>query len=136
MIEAEGYLFYDTQIAKEHDQTIFRVLITKENNGKISIDDCVKVTHIISPFLDVEEPMSGNYTLEVSSAGIDRSLEKPRHYKLSIGKDVQIITLDKDKYLGKLIEANSSKIVIEDKSIGKVELNLSDIRKAKTTFSF
>jgi len=136
MIEAEGFLFYDTQITKEHDQTIFRVLITKENNGNISIDDCVKVTHIISPFLDVEEPMSGNYTLEVSSAGIDRVLEKPRHFQLSIGKDVQIITDEKDKYLGKLLKVKGSKIVVDDKSVGEIELQMSEIKRAKTTFSF
>lgn len=136
MIEAEGYLFYDTEIGKEFDQTVFRVLITKKDNGRISIDDCVKVTHIISPFLDVEEPMSGNYTLEVSSAGIDRTLEKPRHYQLSLGKDVQIVMEDKAKYIGKLINIRGQKILIEDKSAGEIELELSDIRRAKTTFSF
>lgn len=136
MIEAEGFIFYDTQIGKEFDQTVFRVLITKENNANVSIEDCVKVTHIISPFLDVEEPMSGNYILEVSSAGIDRKLEKIRHYQLSTGKDVEIIDVDKNKYLGKLVKVEGQNIFIEDKSAGDIKIELSNIRKAKTTFKF
>jgi ribosome maturation factor RimP len=131
MIEAEGLRFYDTQIAKEFDETIFRVLITKESGG-VSINDCVKITHIISPFLDVEEPIKGHYNLEVSSAGAERKLEKLRHYELSVGDEVEISLLDGTKYIGKLSRVSEEKIEISDKSVGEVEIDFSEIKKGKT----
>jgi ribosome maturation factor RimP len=135
MIEAEGFRFYDTQITKENEQTVFRILITKDD-GHISIEDCVKVNHIVSPFLDVEEPMSGKYILEVSSAGIDRPLETPRHFQLSIGQKLKIKTLDKSKYIGNLLKVLDNHLVLDDKSIGETQILFSEIQKAKIHFSF
>jgi len=135
MIEAEGFRFYDTQITKENEQTIFRILITKDS-GNISIEDCVEVNHIVSPFLDVEEPMSGKYILEVSSAGLDRPLETPRHFQLSIGQNLKITTSDKSKYIGKLLKVLDNHIILDDKSVGETQIQFSDIRKSKIHFSF
>jgi len=135
MIEAEGLKFYDTQIVKEGDETIYRVLIQKEG-GSVSIDDCVNITNIISPFLDVEEPLSGQYNLEVSSPGIERKLEKPRHYQLSIGEEVEVTTNDKTKYKGKLIDVDDSGITIQDRVTDSVKIEFEDIKKGKTIFSF
>jgi len=135
MIEAEGFRFYDTQVAKENEQTIFRVLITKDN-GNISIEDCVAVNHIISPFLDVEEPMSGKYILEVSSAGIDRPLETSRHFQLSIGQNLKITTSDKSKYIGKLVKVLENDIILDDKSAGETSIPFSEMRKVRIHFSF
>lgn len=135
MIEAEGLRFYDTQVAKEGEQTIYRVLIKRES-GHVSIDDCVKITNIISPFLDVEEPLSGNYNLEVSSPGIDRKLEKLRHYQLSVGEDIEVTTADKTKYIGKLTDVNEESITIQDRVADIVEVKFEDIKKGKTLFTF
>jgi ribosome maturation factor RimP len=135
MIEAEeGIIFYDTQVAKEFDDTIFRVMI-KRKDGAVSIDDCVKITNIISPFLDVEEPLSGQYRLEVSSAGIERKLEKDRHFQLSIGENIEITLKDKTKVNGKLLSSNSETIEIETKH-GSETFPFSEVKKAKTVFNF
>jgi ribosome maturation factor RimP len=136
MIEAEeGLNFYDTQIAKEGDKTIFRVLITREN-GNVSIDDCVKITDIVSPFLDVEEPIRGEYNLEVSSAGIERKLDKVRHYRLSTGEEAEVTLLDGTKYIGKISGTEGEKILFHDKSVGDLEIQFSEIKKGKTLFKW
>ena len=44
---------------KEHDRNIFRVLVTAENG--ISLDKCAEISRMISPILDVDEPMGGEY---------------------------------------------------------------------------
>ncbi len=135
IIEAEGLIFYDTQIIKEGENRIFRVLI-KNKSGSVSIDDCVKITNIISPLLDVEEPLNGNYTLEVSSPGIERKLDKLQHYQLSIGEEVEIKTFDKRKFIGKLLKVDNDVITIKDKTVDEVSIDFDEIKQGKTVFSF
>jgi ribosome maturation factor RimP len=59
-------------------QRILRVYI--DNEQGILVDDCSKVSHQLSGVLDVEDPIPGNYHLEVSSPGMDRPLSKPEHF--------------------------------------------------------
>jgi ribosome maturation factor RimP len=135
MIESEGFLLYGTESVKEGDRNIYRVYI-KKTDGNVSIDDCVAVTNIISPFLDVEEPMRDEYTLEVSSAGVERKLESERHFELSKGENLEILLLSGDKYIGKLVNFENRKIILDDKSVGEVEIYLADVKKAKTKLDF
>ena len=73
-VESLGANLYDIVTTKEHDRNIFRVLVTTPNG--ISLDKCAEISRMISPILDVDEPMNGEYTLEVSSPGIERKLKK------------------------------------------------------------
>ena len=56
----------------------------------ISLDDCEKVTRLIDPILDDADPIADSYFLEVSSAGLERSLKTPEQFSLSIGKQVAV----------------------------------------------
>ncbi len=60
-------------------QHILRVYIDCE--GGIQVDDCSKVSHQLSGLLDVEDPIPGNYHLEVSSPGLDRPLFTLAHFE-------------------------------------------------------
>jgi ribosome maturation factor RimP len=135
MIKSEGFLLYGTESTKEGDRNIFRVYI-KRKEGYVSIDDCVTVTNIISPFLDVEEPMKEKYTLEVSSAGVERKLESERHFELSQGENVEINVISGEKYIGKLLDFENRRVLIDDKTVGEVEIFLADIKKARTKLEF
>jgi len=59
-------------------QRILRVYI--DNESGILVDDCSRVSHQLGGVLDVEDPIPGNYHLEVSSPGMDRPLSKPEHF--------------------------------------------------------
>jgi ribosome maturation factor RimP len=59
-------------------QRLLRVYI--DNEPGILVDDCSRVSHQLSGMLDVEDPIPGNYHLEVSSPGMDRPLTKPEHF--------------------------------------------------------
>lgn len=61
-----------------------------DNETGILVDDCSKVSHQISGMLDVEDPIPGNYQLEVSSPGTNRPLFKLSHFSRFIGKTVAI----------------------------------------------
>ena len=105
-----GVKFYGTQTQKTGDNLIFRVFITKD--GGVTLDDCVKVSELISPILDVNPPVSGKYYLEVSSPGLERILSDLRHFELSIGELLNVKFIDKSGEIaqisGELISVNES----------------------------
>ena len=67
--------------------------------------------------MDVEDPISNKYTLEVSSPGMDRPLAKPLHFKAVVGQDVKIkmntLVDGRRRFTGELIEASEEFIVVE-----------------------
>ena len=65
-----------------------RVYIDREEG--VTVDDCAAVSHQISGILDVEDPINGEYTLEVSSPGMDRPLFTLEQFKSFAGHKVQI----------------------------------------------
>lgn len=72
-VEALGVELWGVELISQGRHSILRVYIDKENDG-IGIEDCEKVSRQISGIFDVEDPISGEYTLEVSSPGMDRPL--------------------------------------------------------------
>ena len=76
---------------------------------------------MISPILDVEEPMNGEYVLEVSSPGIERKLKKKEHFICSVGEKVKVKDFSTDVFKGTLIAADEDKIVIQTE-FGEEEL--------------
>lgn len=131
---------YDTVIVSEHDETIYRVSVisTEIVDGKrsgVSLDKCVELTHLISPLLDVTPPVSGDYRLEVGTAGIERNLTKLDHFKKSIGEKVSILTTAKEKIKGELLNIEGSKIKVQTED-DIVEIEFNDINKAKTYFEW
>jgi ribosome maturation factor RimP len=131
---------YDAVIVSENDETIYRIsIMSKEvEDGKrkgVSLDTCVELTHMISPLLDVTPPVSGDYRLEVGTAGIERKLMNIGHFKKSIGEKVSILHSGKEKTRGTLLKVEGSKVFVEtDEETADVEFN--DIIKAKTYFEW
>ena len=56
----------------------------------VSVDDCARVSHQVSGVMDVEDPVAGNYTLEVSSPGLDRPLFVPEHFERFRGRMARV----------------------------------------------
>lgn len=79
LCEELGLQLWDVQFLKEGADWVLRIFIDKEEG--IGIDDCVDMTHAINPVLDKEDPIAKEYTLEVSSPGINRRLVKPWHFE-------------------------------------------------------
>ena len=132
-VESLGAKLYDITTTKEHDRNIFRVLVTAD--GGISLDKCAEISRMISPILDVDEPMSGEYILEVSSPGIERKLRKKEHFIDSIGEKVKIKDFATETYKGELIFADNDKIVVKTE-FGDEELTYDSILAAATYFEW
>ncbi len=132
-VESLGANLYDIVSVREHDKNIFRVLVTAENG--ISLDKCAEISRMISPILDVDEPMSGEYTLEVSSPGIERKLKKPEHFMASVGELVKVKNIETDLFKGELINADNEKITIKTQFADE-EITYDNILSAATYFEW
>jgi ribosome maturation factor RimP len=133
IIEANGAFLYDTEVVTEFDETIFRILITKVDGVKLDL--CASISHELSPFLDVNPPMSQAYRLEVSSPGIERKLVKPLHFQNAIGEKVKLKIANGDKVKGILKEANNTSIVITTKE-DEASYAYSELNTCKTYFDW
>jgi len=133
IVESYGAKLYGTETIKEGKNTIFRVYVIKE--GGVELDICAEISRELSPFLDINPPVSGSYYLEVSSPGIERKLKTKKHFEYSIGENVSIKLLDGTKVQGVLKEVVDDKIKVET-NFSVEEYKLSDIKIARTYFDW
>lgn len=134
-VEGCGVDLYDIAMAKEHKLNILRVYITSKDG--VNLDQCAHVSRMISPLLDIHEPMNGKYNLEVSSPGIERKLKTLYHFTCSIGSDVKIKEYSSKVSKGKLLEVSEDGIItIEDVDKNKVEIKFDDILSAATYYEW
>ncbi len=115
-IESMGFELWGFEYLPAGRHSILRVFVEKSDMG-ITVDDCAAVSRQISAIMDVEDPISSAYMLEVSSPGMDRLLFKPEQYKLYLNKPIQVRTaigvLGRRKFKGPLVLANDTMIGIE-----------------------
>lgn len=88
VVEALGYQCWGIEFISQGLHSLLRVYIDHANG--ILIDDCEKVSRQLSGVLDVEDPISVDYTLEVSSPGMDRPLFTIEQYVAHVGDQVKI----------------------------------------------
>ena len=79
-IESEGYALVDVELKGKGGNRVLRLFIDKPDGG-ITLDDCQKVSELVSPVLDVENAVEGRYYLEVSSPGINRRIRKKTDFE-------------------------------------------------------
>ncbi|MCH8499445.1 MAG: ribosome maturation factor RimP [Marinobacter sp.] len=89
VVEGLGYEFWGLEYRTQGRHTVLRIFIDDAEKG-ISVDDCEKVSRQISGVLDVEDPIQVEYTLEVSSPGMDRPLFQLAQYEAFAGHRVEI----------------------------------------------
>lgn len=134
MVESVGLSLYDTGVINENENTIYRVSVTAP--GGVTLDQCVEVTHLISPLLDITSPVSGAYRLEVSSPGIERKLKTLEHFAQSVGEKASISTNVKEKFEGEVLGVEGEEILLQTKDNGMVKIPFKTISKAKTYFEW
>jgi ribosome maturation factor RimP len=82
----------DIEFVRMGRDSVLRLFIDRE--GGITLDNCADVSRELSAILDVEEVITVNYTLEVSSPGLDRPLKKIQDYERYTGRLVKIRTYE------------------------------------------
>ncbi len=133
IVKANGAEFYGTETLKEDGNTIFRVYITHKDS--VTLDLCAEVSNELSVFFDVNPPIEGAYFLEVSSPGIERKLEEPKHFMSAIGERVKFKVHGGNKERGEITSADESGFTIAKKG-EDVRFEYNNISKAKTYFEW
>ena len=90
ILESMGIELVDIESGRFGRDVVLRIFIDKE--GGVMLDDCANVSRELSAILDVEDIISGSYTLEVSSPGLDRPLKTQADYERFAGRQVKIRT--------------------------------------------
>ncbi len=87
-VESLGFELWGLELLSPNRRATLRLFIEREEG--VSVDDCATVSRHVSAVMDVEDPINGEYTLEVSSPGIDRLLFKPEQYALYVGEPIEV----------------------------------------------
>jgi ribosome maturation factor RimP len=136
LVEQLGYELVDIEWASAPRSGLLRIYLDLPagREGHIGIEDCEKVSREVSALLDVEDPLPGAYTLEVSSPGFDRVLRKPSHFRRFVGERVWLeLQLPRDgrrRFTGTLVRATDTGVELEVDG-QPVEVVFTDIGKAR-----
>lgn len=91
LVVAEGLELVDLEFLREQGRWVLRLYVDKPGGG-IGLDECAAVSHVVGPALDVEDLIEHEYSLEVSSPGLNRPLKKVAHFERALGQRVRIKT--------------------------------------------
>ncbi len=132
ILEENGYELYKFQLVPLRSRTLVRVFI--DNDTGITIGDCEKVSRLIEDFLFVENIFEKAYTLEVSSPGVDRPLERQKDFQRNLNRKLKVVYMseenNKKDIEGRLVDVNEEGITLEINSLVKGIL-YKDIVKAR-----
>lgn len=84
----QGFELVGVEFIRAGKNSVFRIFIDSESG--IVVDDCALVSRQVSAILDVEDPIKEEYTLEVSSPGVDRPLFTIEHYQQFVGEEIKV----------------------------------------------
>lgn len=138
-VTALGFDFVGCELIQSGRSATLRVYVDEVHG--IDIDAITKISRQISAVLDVEEPLSGRYTLEVSSPGLDRPLFQLDDYRRFIGRSVKLRLRipregDRRNYTAELVSVEDQQITLAMESGERIAINFDEIEKANLVPEF
>jgi len=134
-LQAMGYALVRVALVGGAGRPTLQVMAERNDGAGMSVDDCAAISEAISAVLDVEDPISSAYTLEVSSPGIDRPLVKKADYERFAGFEAKLETAQpvdgRKRFRGRLLGAATDAVRMKLDTGEEVELPLDRIAKAK-----
>jgi ribosome maturation factor RimP len=124
-IEASGYELVDIEYARSGNGGVLRIFIDRPGDAAgvdaagvgVTVDDCARVSHVVSEVLEIQDPIKGHYTLEVSSPGFDRILRTRAHFERFIGQriaaELKLPIEGRRRFVGALKSVAGDTIVVE-----------------------
>ena len=114
-IERQGFELSDLEANLGGKGGVIRIFI--DHPDGIDLEDCEKVSLAVSALLDVEDPLPGQYNLEVSSPGLDRKLTKVEHFQRFEGETLKVHMRfpieGRKRFRGTLVSSDDENIVVE-----------------------
>ena len=105
-LEGMGYELVRV-LMQGRDKPVLQIMAERKDGVGMTVEDCADISRQISALLDVEDPISGEYSLEVSSPGIDRPLTRAKDYETYAGFEAKLETAEpiegRKRFRGKLL---------------------------------
>jgi ribosome maturation factor RimP len=124
-------------MVKSGREPLLQIMAERTDGTGFDVEDCATVSRAISAILDVEDPIKSEFTLEVSSPGIDRPLTQLKHYEAWSGFDakIELSTGREDgqkRFTGRLLGLGENETVLIENEAGEaIALPFNDIHRAK-----
>jgi ribosome maturation factor RimP len=135
-VEGQGYELVELELKGSGNNSVLRIYIDKP--GGVSHSDCGLVSEQVGTVLDVEDVIPYQYTLEISSPGLDRKLVRESDYTRFEGKQAKIqtrIPLQHQKvFKGRLQGLRDGSVLLELQSGSVLEIPLDVIQEARLDF--
>lgn len=127
-----GYELWELEYGTRPGGGLLRLYIDSPDG--ISVDDCERVSRAVSETMDVADPITHEYTLEVSSPGLDRVLRTRKHFVQFTGERVRLemsqAVNGRKRFAGRLTEVGDDEITL-DVDGATVRLPIAAIHKAR-----
>jgi ribosome maturation factor RimP len=127
-----GYLYVGLQLYPQGKHSLVRLYVDKP--GGVTIDDCTLVSRQVGAVLEVEAPETANYTLEVSSPGLDRLLFKPEQFKEYLGKQVSVhlnVAINGQRNFKGILKDVQDSVISVESDKGLMTFSFTDIHEAR-----
>jgi ribosome maturation factor RimP len=113
---------------------VLRVAVDKD--GGVSMDDVAEATRAVSEALDADDVMGERaYTLEVTSRGVDRPLELPRHWRRSTDRLVAVTPREGERFTGRVLTAGEDAATLDVDGTHR-EVAYADVQRAVVQVEF
>ena len=133
-----GFVVVRVRLTGDRNRQVLQVMAEPEDALTMTVDDCARISRTVSALLDVEDPIPGEYVLEVSSPGIDRPLVRPKDFARFAGFEIKLETArpieGQRRFRGHLKGMVDDRVHIETES-GLAEIAFADIQNAKLVFT-
>lgn len=132
-LESMGYELVRVQFQGRQRPTL-QVMAERKDGAGMTVDDCADISRSLSALLDVEDPIEGQYVLEISSPGIDRPLTRAKDFETWAGFEAKIEAFHgvdgRKRFRGRLTGIDGDRARIETET-GEVAIAITDIKSAK-----
>ena len=129
-----GYHLIRVKIINVSGKKTLQIMAERIKDRKMDIEDCTFLSREISSFLEVDDPISSSYVLEVSSGGLGRPLTTINDFKLFEHNKIKIVLKDKfmgkKKYMGFLKGVDENEVIILETEENEIKINFLEIEKA------
>ncbi len=142
---AYGLELFDLTYGREAGRNVLRVVLDRPGasataEDSVSLEHCQKVSEELSAVLDVEDVVAAEYTLEVSSPGLDRPLRSRDDYQRFTGRLAKIVTAEpvarQTAFAGHLRGVDGDDVLFENQGGKLIRLPLGLIRRARLEVEF
>ncbi len=138
IVNPMGYGIVRVQINGMVRKTL-QVMIERLEEQSLTVEDCAIVSRTLSVHLNVDDPISGHYVLEISSPGLERPLMHPKDYKRFLGHEIVVKAIlpvgNRKIFQGTLETATDDGVSLSlkhplDSGLDRIDIRYGDIRQA------